>query len=113
MPLLDRFLGVMLKKRRFGWRSAIGVAAAIPLYFIVAFGVLFWHVRANESACQQVVESLRDRYPKLEIRSSSGAEHLQIRVIGASDDKVEREIMDWLRAESEKRRLPPVNLELD
>ena len=133
MPLLDHFRPPLYPQHRFEsappagvGTSTIGklnrarttvilvvVTAGILIYIVSGIGWVFWQINAKKAASQRLAETLREKYPKLEIRGGSGKEHIGIQVIGISDDKVQREIMDWLRKQTDEQHLAHIGLDLD
>ncbi len=97
------------KWRKMGWVDRIAVIAIIGMaLFIGSWAVMvFGSYGINEYRARNLAASLRDRYPKLQCHGNATGERgwLIIGVQGAVDPATQRDIMDWLAEQKEKRRL--------
>jgi hypothetical protein len=98
-------------KPRIRWITAAGVVLAISIALYVIFalvgplGMIAWNLTVRAAAAEKLAENLQQMYPTLEIRGGASYEgsRLFFNVKGQADQKLHKDIMNWLLERQRER----------
>jgi hypothetical protein len=94
------------KKANWFVRLAVAFAVLVVVCFALFVANIYWNVEVYGSAAREMAAALNTRYPKLTFEGSAGYEgQMHISVSELPDDRMRKEIRDWIAQEMDKRRL--------